>query len=826
MRKLLLLFLVLVVFIKAGAQGNLKGAINGNTKDAVSGQPVEYATITVYTISDNKVITGTASDKKGAFRLTGLAEGNYRIVIEAINYQPREFDSVTILKRNTPLDLGSISLAKKTTTLQGIVVIGTRGLIENKIDKLVFNAEKDLTSHGGAATDILKKVPQVSVDVDGNVQLAGSNSIRFLINGRPSAAFGSNIADVLASIPASQIKSIEVVTNPGAKYDAQGLGGIINIILKQSKINGINGNISLSAGTRMDNGSVNLNARQGNFGFNFFVSGNVRLKATTPSAYKRLTKNAATGTQSLLLQGGSFEVERSGYQSGFGFDWQYKKKNAFTGSLSFNKFGNRGNGFVNQQQQTSSLATGATIQDILTGNSTSNDFSFKNTAASLNYKRTFNKEDQELEIGFNSSSGRNHSMLDNYQALLPKDSIFYGTGSNNPAKEYEKQLNLDYTQPIRKDMMLGLGGKISFYDINSSSVVNSFDPASGIYKFNTGLSNELEYRQKVYALYSEISFAVGKLFDAKLGGRYERTELESYYSNAQQQVKTPGYNTFVPSIFFSKKLDDDQILKLNYSKRIEHPDFEDLNPFVNTADPKNISSGNPYLLPEIGQRVELSYNRNVKKAGSFMLTVFYRVKELDIQPYLVYYPTFKVGDSVFNNVTVSTRQNIGTEKNAGANLFADMNITGHLNIRVNLSAFYRHTINGLDQGFNSNSWNYRFNMNAAYQFSPLLAGEFFGNFNSARNELQGKYPSFTSYSFAVRQQLWNKKGSLALVVNNAFSKYVNQQTKLYGPNFSVDSYRKIPFRSIGINFTWKFGKLEFKKRKEEPDTNLAPDQNN
>src|SRR3982751_2073763 len=178
--------------------------------------------------------------------------------------------------------------------LQNVIVTGSTKLIDNRIDKLVFNAEKDITSQSGVATDLLKKVPQVSVDVDGNVQLAGCSSIKFLINGKPSTAFGSNIADVLQSIPASQIKSIEVITNPGAKYDAQGLGGIINIILKQNTARGVNGNISLTAGTLTQNGSFNFNVRRGNFGLNAFVSGNARLTAKTPYTSDRLSYDTSS----------------------------------------------------------------------------------------------------------------------------------------------------------------------------------------------------------------------------------------------------------------------------------------------------------------------------------------------------------------------------------------------------------------------------------------------------------------------------------------------------------------------------------------------------
>ena len=162
----------------------------------------------------------------------------------------------------------------------------------------------------------------------------------------------------------------------------------------------------------------------------------------------------------------------------------------------------------------------------------------------------------------------------------------------------------------------------------------------------------------------------------------------------------------------------------------------------------------------------------------------------------------------------------------GTNLFADLHVNSKLDVRSNVIFFYRHTINAIDAGYNSNSFNYRFNINASYQFSKTLVAEFFGNFNSARHEAQGSYPSFISYSTAIRKQFWNKKGSIALSGNNIFSKYVTQKTTLSGPNFIVNSTREIPFRSIALNFTWKFGKLTFKKEKEENNGNLnAPAEN-
>lgn len=800
--------------------GTGNGKINGLIKDSVSGAPLEYATITLLEKTSGKVITGNTSNSAGRFTLSGIVSGHYRLVIEYMGYRSYVMEDVFV-NSNANITIPVVHLYQSSKALAAVTVTGQTKLIDNRTDKMIYNAEKDLTSQGGVAADILRKVPQVSVDVDGNVQLAGNGSIRFLINGRPSTAFGSSIADVLQSIPASQIKSIEVITNPGARYDAQGLGGIINIILKQSTTRGVNGSVSLTTGTRVENGSFNFAARSGNFGINTFISGNTRLAVTTPSSSSRHSSDS-TGS-SLLNQDGSGRFKRHGIESGIGFDWTLQKKNVITGSFNYNQFGNNNLSNLHQQQTLRDL-TGATIFEQQIVSNSGNSYKFHNIDASLDYKRTFAKEDQELEISVNSSFGHSRTLAHNEQFMLPNDSLLYGVSNINPGKENETQIAIDYTQPFTQKVLLGTGGKITFLDINSDAAVQSLHTGLKEYQYDGALSNNLNYHQKVYALYAELSFPVAHLFDVKMGSRYERTETTSFYSNAPGQAAAPGYNTLVPSIYFSRKIGDKQLLKLSYSKRIERPDYGDLNPFINTSDPKNITAGNPYLKPEIGQRVELGYSVDIANIGSLMATAFYRHNGQDIQPFVKYYTDLQVGDSIYHNVSVSSRENIGTEKNTGLNLFADLHLSSKLGFRTNVFMFHRHIINEIDKGNDRSSFNYRINMNATYQILKDLAGEFFGNFNSARNEVQGKYPSFTTYNIAVRKQFWNKKGSLAFVAVNPFNEYVNQRLVLDGPNFTQTSLRKIPFRSFGLNFTWKFGLLEVKKEREtdNSDLNMAP----
>jgi ferric enterobactin receptor len=247
---------------------------------------------------------------------------------------------------------------------------------------------------------------------------------------------------------------------------------------------------------------------------------------------------------------------------------------------------------------------------------------------------------------------------------------------------------------------------------------------------------------------------------------------------------------------------------------------------VNALDPKNISTGNPNLQPELGDIAELGYSRNFEKGASVNVNLFYRGSRHDIQPYIVYYPSYMIGDSVYSNVSVNTYENIGTEHQFGLSLYGSLPVGDKFTLRSNLTLFDKYIINRFVSNTSANSFNYRFNLNASYQATKTLVAEFFGSFNSPRNEVQGKYPSFTTYNVAFRKLIWNKKGSIGFTTTNPFNKYVNQETEVIGQQFVLNSNRKIPFRSFGISFSWKFGKLEFKKDKEDmPGGDTAPQTN-
>ncbi|HWZ03753.1 MAG TPA: TonB-dependent receptor, partial [Mucilaginibacter sp.] len=262
MKNIIILFLLFTVSYNLKAQNNnTNGKITGKVTDAVTKQPVDFATISVFKQGSTSPFNGGSTDPKGNFKIDNITPGDYMLTVDFIGYKQFKIAHVVVLSTSKNVSVGEILLAPIQNQLKEVSVTASAPTVANKIDKLVYSPANDLTSQGGVALDVLQKVPMVSVDINGNVELMGNTNIQFLINGKPSTIFGASITDALQAIPASQIKSIEVITNPGAKYDAAGTGGIINIVLKDNNIQGINGSVNLTAGTRLENGNFNLNAK-------------------------------------------------------------------------------------------------------------------------------------------------------------------------------------------------------------------------------------------------------------------------------------------------------------------------------------------------------------------------------------------------------------------------------------------------------------------------------------------------------------------------------------------------------------------------------------
>ena len=694
--------------------------------------------------------------------------------------------------------------------IQEVTIVGKKAVVENKVDKIVYNVANDVTSQSGAAIDILRKVPQVTVDADGNVELQGNPNVRFLINGKPSSIFGNSLADALASIPASQIKSIEAVTSPGAKYDAQGTGGIINIVLNESKVKGINGLINASAGTRFETGSLNLNFRNNNFSLNAFFSGNAQLKSRTPSSQDRISHDNSLQTQTRLLQNGYTDFQRHGYRTGLGFDWSINKTNTLSGSISYNDFANKSIGFINQEQYINDLSN-ASEQSIIGYRTSDNRSSVNSIDGNLSYRKTFQKDGQELTADYVVSYGFPKSNYLQTQSLAGALSPYNGISGNNPGTDYSHNISIDYVQPINDKVTLEMGAKTILQHITNTTNVDVLNVLSEQYESDPFQSYRLKYDMGIYAAYLSSSL---KLFnnwlDVRAGARYEYTTVKIDYQN----TNIPSYSLLVPSFILSHKFESGETIKLAYTRRVERPEYAELNPFLNFSDPHNITTGNPALKPEIGDNMELGYNKNFGNGANISLTLTERINSQDLKQITTFYPIYTVNGTDYANVSVTSRDNIGKEYNSGGILSGSVPFFNNkLNIRGNMMLFHRYIVSdyfgNVDMGLR-----YRLNLNMNYLFPKDFIVEMFGNYNSAAKNIQGKNPQSITYSIAARKQFWNKKASIGLTMTNPFNKYIKQVTTVDTNDYSSNSVRYLPLQSFGISFSYKFGKMDFKKDKD------------
>lgn len=709
------------------------------------------------------------------------------------------------MKDGKPIDTLKNNQVKN---IQEVIISGKKAIVENKVDKIVYNVANDITAQSGAAIDILRKVPQVTVDAEGNVELQGNPNVRFLINGKPSSIFGNSLADALASIPASQIKSIEAVTSPGAKYDAQGTGGIINIVLNESKVKGINGIINTSVGTRFETGSINLNFRNNNFSMNTFFSGNAQLKSRTPFSQDRSSHSEITQTR--LLQNGYTDFQRHGYRTGLGFDWSINKTNTLSGSVSYNDFANKSIGFINQEQYINDFSN-SSEQSIIGYRNSDSRSSVNSIDANLSYRKTFQKQGQELTADYVVSYGSPKSNYQQTQSLAGGFSPYDGILGSNPGTDTSHNLSVDYVQPINDKVTLEMGTKAIFQHITNTTDVSVLDAFSGQYQPDSFQSFHLKYDMGVYAAYVSSSL---KLFndwlDIRAGARYEYTTVKIDYQN----INIPSYSLLVPSFILSHKFESGETIKMAYTRRVERPDYSELNPFLNFSDPHNITTGNPALKPEIGDNMELGYNKNFENGANLSLTLTERINSQDLKQITTFYPTYTVNGKDYTNVSVTSRDNIGKEYNSGGILSGSLPLlNSKLNLRGNMMLFHRYIVSdyfgNVDMGFR-----YRLNLNMNYQFPKDFIVEMFGNYNSAAKNIQGKNPQSITYSIAARKQFWNKKASIGITTTNPFNRYINQITTVDTGDYNSYSIRYLPLQSFGISFSYKFGKMDFKKDKD------------
>jgi len=774
---------------------SIKGKISGKIIDPASKQPVSYATISLIKEGSEKVINGVLSEEDGSFKLTDISDGRYVLEISFLGYETKKIEEVILTLKDPDYDVGDISLAQDNIVLDAVEIRDKRSLVENKVDKIVFNAEDDTSIAGGDATDVLRKVPMLSVDLDGNVSLRGSQQIQILINGKPSGMFSANAADALKMFPADQIKKVEVITSPGAKYDGEGSGGIINIITKKDNIEGIAGTVNASLGNRQNNANLNLNIGKGRFGF----SANGGVFYSIPiDANNSFTRTLVPSNIVSFSREGVTNQSRLGFGGSASAFYDFNAFNAINTSINLRGFGFDRDGTSEWFRLASDLTSMNSFNGISTGNSLNSGYDWNS-----DYTKKFaDNEKRELVFAVQISGGiqsqdnivRDVSTTEDF--VLRDERIF------NDPDNLEVTAQIDYVHPLGKANKLEMGIKTVIRNIDSASEYFLFDEGTGGYSSrDNDRSNQFLYDQDVYAGFLSYNFYIGKM-NAVVGGRYERTLINGNGDVSEQKFDN-AYNNFLPNIAISKTLSNFRTLKLSYSERIQRPSLRFINPFVNNTDIGNVSFGNPFLGPELTKQLELGYNSNFVGISIFGSLYYRRTSEL--------IESIVSDESV--NRSLTTYSNVGRNNSIGVNIFMSKT-AGKVTLRGggDVNTYDATGIIDGEQRENS-ALAYRLFTSAELSISSSIKGDFTGIFNSPRFTLQGRNPSFSLLIFGVRKDF--KNSSIGIRVVEPWSEFKSFDSDITGAGFRQESSFAVPFRSFGLTYRYKFGKVNFKERKSK-----------
>ncbi|MCS7018865.1 MAG: TonB-dependent receptor [Bernardetiaceae bacterium] len=764
------------------------GKITGTVLDSANKQPVEFATVALLDKTTGKPIDGTITNEKGQFTISKVAAGTYKVAVSFVGYQTITLDNVTLANDRSVVQLGNIVLPAEVKLLNEIEIVDQKDLVEDKVDRITYNAEKDVTNAGSDATEVLRKVPLLSVDIDGNVQLRGSSNVQVLINNKPSTIMAATVADALRQIPAEMIKSVEVITSPSARYDAEGTSGIINIITKKNTIQGMSGNVNVSAGTRSSNMDGGLNFRTGKLGLS--LNGGGRAVYVWNDGYNNRTN--------LLPNGQTSFVNRT--DDGFGYrifgrvqlnaDYEISPKSNISTGVRFGK-----RGFWDDQNQATVFGQNTTVVRQFTRDVNSTEVS-NNYTFNIDYTRTFNKPQQELAILalYTLNKGIDRYSLDQF---TPLNQLDYRERNDNRNTNREVTFQLDYTHPINEQSTLETGSKAILRKVTSSNDFATFNFEQNRFVINPARNNALDYDQNVVAAYVSYGYTTKSKFGIKTGIRYEYTDILGWLPLNNNRF-TQNFGNLIPNIALSKTLKQGNTIKLAYNRRIQRPGIGVLNPFVNLADPNNIRFGNPQLLPELTHNTELSYSAFINRS-SLTVSTFWRQTNNAISTVI------SVDES---GVSSTTFDNVAQNRVLGASAFGSVQVTSAWRISGTFNVLYVQ-FNSPALGSSNSGWQYSANFNTQYTFGKGWSAQGFGFVNSPTVQLQGTQGVFSFYSFGIKKDILNKKGGITFGADNIFRRALRIESQFATDAFSQNILRNVYNRAVRITFNYNFGKMGF-----------------
>lgn len=771
------------------------GKITGIVVDASTRKPIEFATVALISPDTGKPIDGGICDARGRFTINKVNEGKYNLAISFMGYDSREIKDIIISREKSSVELPPVLLNPSVKLLEEITVEGEKELIEERVDRTIYNAELDDTARGGDATDVLRRVPMLSVDLDGNLSMRGNQNVTVLINNKPSSIMAASVADALRQIPADQIKSVEVITSPSARYDAEGSAGVINIVTKKNTLQGLSLNIDSGVGVRGSNLGLNGGYRKGKVGFTLGGWGRSQYNVTGAFENEQLTTNAQ-GTQILNTQRAETLNKRLFGSYTLGMDYDINDKNYIIGSVRF--------GARNSNVYQDGLITRSFINDALTNSSLRNvqvsDLS-GTVDVNFNYTKLFDKPQEELSfLGLYSRNKRNNDFLNQ---ILDENTLDITNRIKNLNDSYNHEIafQVDYQKPINKNQMIEVGAKETMRRVISDFDFQVADGATGPYISigNGRLNNSLNYDQNVTAGYFSYTYNTQKSYSFKTGVRYEYTIINANFQD-QEDIEIPNYGVLVPSINVSKRLKNGNFIKAAYNRRIQRPSLVFLNPNIQASNPLNITIGNPELEPELTNNFEVSYNTRLKGA-MLNFSAFARNTGNAIQ---------RIRDIEGLDTIRTTFQNIGLENAYGLSIFSNVNLSQKFTMNGGGDVYYA-TLSNNDPNplFNAANEGWVANVRGfgSYKINDQWALQFFGFYRARQVQLQGFQGGFGIYSLSVRKDLKNKKGSYGLGIENFFAASIRVRNELSSPVLDQRSVNRLDNIGARVNFSYRLGKM-------------------
>ena len=784
-----LLFLLFSITLFAQTKGKTSIPIKGMVIDSLTRETIPYATINILEEkSQDKPVKVFTSDESGKFQSTIENEGDYLLSVQFVS-KKQVIKPFSITQETKLIDFGNIEL-KDNTELNEVVVTAFKPLVTADIDKITYSMEDDPEALTNSVLDMLKKVPMVTVDADDKIQLKGSGNFKIYLDGKPSNMISNNPSQVLRSMPANTVKKIEVITDPGAKYDAEGISGIINIITNKQPLGGYTGSVNAGVDSRGGyNGGAYLSAKYGKLGFT--GNYNYYFYRTPFSDSYTYRKDFFNDNYKYLNQNGKSSYNGRGQYGSGELSFEIDTLNLI--SASYDMYGGKETSwsdlFVNMENVNQN-----TVYSY--NQNTKNSGTYGSTDINIDYQRTFKKKDELLTTSYKFSHSPNDSeaasSIDNPFNFNPMEQNMHSNATTN-----EHTFQLDYTTPIAKIHTIEGGVKYIIRLNESNSARDTLDFVSNTQIPIHSDMDQFRHRQDILAAYLGYNLKVKK-FGFKTGLRFEQTNLNVKYALNDDMDFSTDYFNLVPSATISYQLKQSQTLRLGYNMRIQRPGIWYLNPFINTSDPKFISQGNPDLEAEKFHNLNLNYSI-FKQKFNLNANLFYNFGNNSIE---------NITKIIDNDVSYSTYENIGKYKTTGLYFYGNWNPNTHLRININAASWYTDIRANNHSGLANHGFTEYIYSGIQYTFPHEFTLSLNGGYASPFVQLDGKSSGFNYTSIGATKSFLNKKLNISMSGSNPFYKYRGYSTTRETEQFYFKTVNHYPGRTFRMSVSYRFGEMK------------------